>query len=115
MVCVQNWGKSRACTMIEFKRYLHVAEIIKHYASSLNDKKALSLIESGIHSRDDAYVFSKFILHVIYSMASDMQNEISVLGSVDNTSMIPDIDYEVSLYLAHKGMDDIWDEVCNEE
>ncbi len=100
--------------MIEFMRFPHVGEIIDHYANSLDDKEILSLIKAGVKTRDDAYIFSKFVLRVIDCMASDMQKEVTVLGSVDNTSMIPDIDYEISLYLARKGMDDIWDEVCNE-
>jgi hypothetical protein len=100
--------------MIEFMRFPHVGEIINHYANSLNDKEILSLINTGVKTRDDAYAFSKFVLRVIDCMASDMQKEVVVLGNIDNTSMIPDIDYEVSLYLARKGMEDIWDEVCNE-
>lgn len=100
--------------MIEFKRFPHVGEIIYHYANSLNDEKILSLINTGVKTRDDAYALSKFVLRVIDCMASDIQQEVAVLGNIDNTSMIPDIDYEVSLYLARKGMEDIWDEVCNE-
>lgn len=48
-------------------------------------------------------------------MAEDMQENTLVLGSTNHTSMIPDIDYEISLYLAHKVMEDVWEKVCTEE
>ncbi|GAA6167878.1 hypothetical protein [Sessilibacter corallicola] len=100
--------------MIEFKRYPHVKEIIEYYARKLDKSQVISFLESGIKSEKEAHQFSKFILLMIDSMAKDMQNNVSVLGSVDNTSMIPDIDYEVSLYLSNIGMEDIWDQVCDE-
>lgn len=100
--------------MIEFKRYPHVGDLIAHYASVLNDDKASALLESGVKTEEEAYTFSRFILTVIDCMAIDMQKEVPVLGSADNTSMIPDIDYEVSLYLANRGMEDIWNKVCDE-
>ena len=101
--------------MIEFKRYPHVGDLIQHYTKEINDEKIIALFEHGVVTKEDAYSFSRFILSVIDRMAKDMQNNVSVLGSTDNTSMIPDMDYEVSLYLANHGMEDIWDEVCNED
>ncbi len=101
--------------MIEFKRYPHVGELIKHYANTLNREEVTALLSSGVTSRDEAYILSRFVLTVIDRMALDMKENILVLGSKDNTSMIPDIDYEISLYLANNGMEDIWDKVCSEE
>lgn len=101
--------------MIEFKRYPHVGDLISHYAKALNNEDIVKLLSSGVKSKEEAYVLSRFLLTVIDNMATDMQENILVLGSTDNTSMIPDIDYEISLYLAHKGMEDVWDKVCNEE
>lgn len=101
--------------MIEFKRYPHVKDIIEHYANEQKNSKVIEFIKSGIDSKEDAYSFCRFVLVVVDSIAKDMQNNVSVLGSVDNTSMIPDIDYEVSLYLAEIGQEDLWDQVCDEE
>lgn len=100
--------------MIEFKRYPNVKEIIEYYARKLDESQVIGFLESGIKSEKEAHQFGKFILLVIDSMAKDMQNNVKVIGSVDNTSMIPDIDYEVSLYLSNIGMEDIWDQICDE-
>ena len=100
--------------MIQCNRYPHVRDLIEHYANELNNKKVLELLNSGLKTEEEAYLFSRFVITVIDSMAIDIQNNVSVLGSVDNTSFIPDIDYEVSLYLCEKGMEHVWDNVCNE-
>lgn len=101
--------------MIEFKRYPHVGDLISHYASTQKNEEVIALLTSGVKSRQQAQILSRFVLTVIDLMAIDMQKNVLVLGSIDNTSMIPDIDYEISLYLANKGMEDVWDKVCNEE
>jgi hypothetical protein len=101
--------------MIEFKKYPHVRDLILHYANVLNNADVLEILNSGVKNKEEAYLFSRFVLLVIDSMAKDMQDNVMVMGSADNTSMIPDIDYEMSLYLARKGLEDVWDEVCNEE
>ena len=101
--------------MIEFKRYPHVGDLIQHYVKETDNTEITALLENGVRTKEEAYLYSKFILSLIDCMAKDMQNGVSVLGSTDNTSMIPDIDYEVSLYLANKGMEEVWDEVCNED
>jgi len=100
--------------VIEFNRYPHVGTIIKHYAKELNNNQILELLETEIASEDEASMYGKFILTMIDHIARDMQNNVSVLDSQDNTSMIPDIDYEVSLYLANRGFEEVWDKICDE-
>ncbi len=100
--------------MIEFNRYPHVGAVIEYYAKKLNNNKIVDLLKTGISSEGEAIVYGEFIITMIDHIAQDMQNDISVLGSKDNTSMIPDIDYEVSLYLANRGLEDIWDKLCDE-
>ena len=100
--------------MIKFNRYPHVLELIHHYAKKMKNEQVLNLLETEVSSKDEALMFGKFILTMIDHIALDMQNGVSVLGSTDNTSMIPDIDYEMSLYLANRGLEEIWDKVCDE-
>jgi len=100
--------------MIEFRRYPHVGELISHYANSLGDTEVVVILESGVKTEKEAYKLSRFVVHVVDQMAKDTIEGVLVLGSVDNTNMIPDIDYEISLYLANKGMEGVWDAVCNE-
>lgn len=37
-------------------------------------------------------------------MATDCENNIQVLGRTDNSDMMPDVDYEISLYLSNQGL-----------
>jgi hypothetical protein len=101
-------------TMIEFSRYPHVGTLISHYANQLNEIKTLELIKAGISSKDDAEHFSRFIWRMLDQMAIDIEQKKEVIGNIDNSSMIPDIDYEVSLYLADRGFGAIWDDICDE-
>ena len=101
--------------MIEFKRYPHVGDLVSHYAKALNNHDIMALLSTGVKSKKEAYILSRFVLTVIDTMVTDMQNKTLVLGSTDNTSSIPDIDYEISLYLANQGMEDVWNKMCDEE
>ncbi len=100
--------------MIKFNRYPHVGAIIEYYAKELNRNEIEELLKTDITTEEEALLFSKFILFMIDHIAEDMQNEVSVIGSKDNTSMIPDIDYEVSLYLSNHGLEEVWDKICDE-
>ena len=100
--------------MIEFNRYPHVLSIIEHYANELKNDSIIKLLKTEVSSNDEAVMFGKFILTVIDCIARDMEKNVAVLGSTDNTGMIPDIDYEMSLYLSDRGFEDVWDKVCDE-
>ena len=100
--------------MIEFLRYPHVGTLILHYANQLNETAILEIINFGVSSKNEAEDFSRFIWRMLDQMAIDIEQNKEVLGNVDNSSMIPDIDYEVSLYLADRGFGPIWDDVCDE-
>ena len=51
---------------------------------------------------------------IIDHMAIEMKENNLVLGCADNTNIIPDIDYEISLHFANRGMEDVWDGVCSD-
>lgn len=78
--------------MIEFKRYPHVQELILHYAGTLNNKEIVSLFETGVNSKEDAYFLSRFVLKMIDQMAVDTQEKIQVLGGTDNP-----FDFQISI------------------
>jgi len=100
--------------MIKFTRYPHVRSLIIYYAQDLNETDILKLMESDVNSELDAENFSKFIWNMLDQMAIDIKAKKVVLGNTDNSSMIPDIDYEVSLYLAERGFENIWDDICDQ-
>lgn len=100
--------------MIEFSRYPHVGTLISYYANRLNETAILEIIKLGVSSKGDAEYFSRFIWRMLDEMAIDIEQKKEVLGNIDNSSMVPDIDYEVSLYLADRGFGAIWDDVCDE-
>ena len=98
----------------DFKRYPHVRALIEHYADPVGDQNILNIIQIDRISKEDAYNFGRFIISMIEAMAEGIEKGVVVLGRVDNTDMIPDIDYEVSLFLANRGWGGIWDEICDE-
>ena len=101
--------------MITFKRYPHINDLIKHYLKSLNRHDVLTLIETEINSKKDAELFSRFIWDMVEAINEDEENKVSVLGSVDNTEMLPDLSYEVSKLMKDTGFYDTWVTVSNEE
>lgn len=100
--------------MIEFKRYPHVVSIIGYYSKEMGEKKIESLMKFGVKNEFEAEFLSRFIWKMIDQMAHDIENKKPVLGCVDNSDIIPDIDYEISLYLSEQGYEDVWDRVCDE-
>ena len=101
--------------MIKFERYPIVGDLIRHYSKQIKDDVVNTILINGVKNEQEAYIFCRFIIRMIDCMAKDMQNNVAVLGSMDNTVAIPDIDYEISLYMARNNYEDIWDEVCDEE
>lgn len=100
--------------MIEFNRYPHVKDLLIFYSSKEGNVEIPSLIKNGITSENEANLLGHFVLHMIDEMAEDMQNGICVLGSKDNTTAIPDIDYEISLCFSNSGFEELWNKMCDE-
>jgi hypothetical protein len=108
------WNKEKGAVYKDFKRYPHVRALIEHYAGQAKSSDMLNMLKMDSFSKEDAYRFGRFIVSMIDAMAADMQSGVAVLGGVDNTEMIPDIDYEVRLFLDDRGWDGVWDEICDE-
>lgn len=101
--------------MIQFKRYPHVKDLITHYANDMNKPSILLMLAQGVSSEQEATDFAQFIWQMVGQMGIDSENGVSVLGRTDNTDTIPDIDYEISLYLANLGHEEIWNKICDGE
>lgn len=101
--------------MIEFKRYPHVKDLINHYSKSLLRPEIQSILHSGILSSNDAEVFSRFVWDMVGEMNEDEENGVEVLGSLDNSEMIPDISYEVTKLMRACGYFHVWEKISNEE
>ncbi|MBQ0779642.1 MAG: hypothetical protein KBT79_02425 [Thalassolituus oleivorans] len=65
-------------------------------------------------SEDDAKHFSYFIWKMIDMMAEDRENGIEVLGGSDNTSMLPDVSYELDVLMSDSGYSQIWEDISDE-
>jgi hypothetical protein len=100
--------------MIEFKRYPHVGELVGYYAVALGDVGAQRIVENGVSSGEDAEYFSRFIWHMVDRMREDMELGRKILGRTDNSDMLPDVHYEISLYMKERGFGDVWERVCDE-
>jgi hypothetical protein len=101
--------------MTSFSRYPHVKDLINYYALTMEDNTVPPLLEHGFKSEEEAVIFSQFIWRMMDQIGTDAQNGKSVLGRTDNTDTMPDIDYEVSLFLANCGYAEIWDRICDEQ
>lgn len=99
--------------MIKFDRYPHVKDIIEYYALRFDDKNVTNILKNGVLSKNDASSFSKFIWKVVDQMALDSEQGVTVLGRVDNSDTLPDIHYEVTLYMESTGYDAVWDEISD--
>ena len=97
--------------MIEFKRYPHAKDFNEYYANDLTNQKIIELINAGINNPDDAEVFCQFIWDMADKLASDCDAGKEVLGQIDNSDVLPDIHYEVTLYLHNLGFMDVWNSV----
>ncbi len=101
--------------MIHFNRYPHVKDLIDHYAKSMSENSVLAILKNGVKSQEEAILFSQFIWKMVDQIGADSRSGKSVLERTDNTDTMPDIDYEVSLFLANFGYAEIWDQICDEQ
>jgi hypothetical protein len=100
--------------MITFKRYPHVKDLIIHYATTLDADDVLKMMDAGISDPQEAETFAKFIWRMVDQMAIDNENNTTVLGQTDNSDMMPDLDYEISLYFSNSGYEEIWEKSFDE-
>lgn len=100
--------------MILTVRYSHVRDIVLHYANKLSDNVVLSILDNGLNSEDEAKHLSYFIWTMLDEMAKDRKEKNIVLGGIDNTSMAPDISYEVSALMEKSGFSSVWEKISDE-
>lgn len=101
--------------MIAFKRYAHVKNLLDHYASDLSKTDVLRILEDGVNNENDAENLSRFVWMMIDKMSEDSNEGKLVLGGTDNTEMLPDVAYELTLYLSDRGYIEIWNRISDEE
>ena len=101
--------------MIAFKRYPHINDLIEHYQKVLNRPDIEAIITQGIQSKDGAETLSQFIWQMVEAVNEDEEEQVEVLGSTDNTEMLPDLNYEITKLMKETGYYAVWLEVSNEE
>jgi len=101
--------------VINFKRYSHVNELIKYYIQVMERKDIKNLVSNGIKTLEEAELFSKFIWDMVQHINDDEASGAIVLGSNDNTEILPDISYEVTKYMRDTGFYSVWAKISNEE
>jgi len=99
--------------MIIFNRYPHVRALVLHYAKALKNDDVLALMDSSVESSESAALLSTFVWNMIDQMALDTESEVVVMGRTDNLDLIPDVDYEIGIYLNDQGFGAVWDDVCD--
>lgn len=101
--------------MITFKRYPHVKDLLDHYTADLSNADVLRILEGGVNNESDAENLSRFIWKMADKMSEDSNEGKLVLGGTDNSEMLPDVEYELTLYLSDRGYIEIWDRISDEE
>ena len=97
--------------MIKFERYQHINDLFQHYLKEADNQAVVSLMKNGINSREEAEAFSEFVWDMVERINRDDEEGTVVLGSTDNTEMLPDLNYEVRKYLRSVGFYSVWDQV----
>lgn len=100
--------------MILTTRYPHVRDLVRYYAIKLEDDIVLSVLEHGVKSKLEAEQLSHFIWKMLDEMAKDREAKNIVLGGIDNTSMGPDISYEMDTLMEQSGYTSIWEKISDE-
>lgn len=100
--------------MILTTRYPHVRDLVLHYANKLSDKSVLSILDNGVNSKEDAERLSYFIWRMLDEMARDRDEGNIVLGGTDNTSMVPDVSYEMDILMEECGYGSVWERISDE-
>lgn len=100
--------------MILTTRYPHVRALVLYYAKKVSDKSVLSILDHGINSKEDAEHLSYFIWQMLDEMARDRNEGNVVLGGTDNTSMVPDVSYEMDILMEESGYGSIWERISDE-
>lgn len=101
--------------MIKFERYRHIHDLFVHYANQENRSDILDILSNGISTRQDAEEFCRFTWKIAELVNSDEENGVLVLGSNDNTEMLPDLSYEISKLMRSSGYEAIWQRISKEE
>ena len=101
--------------MIKFSRYPHINELLMHYAEQEKRDDVKSLLQDGVKGEDDAEVLSRVVWRVAELINNDEENATEVLGSIDNTEMLPDLSYEISAYMKAVGYYSVWQRVSDQE
>lgn len=97
--------------MIKFERYSHINDLILHYIKKTENKTISRIMETGVLNEDDAVKFSEFLWNMVEQINEDEEKGNIVLGSADNTDMLPDLNYEISKYMKKAGFYSIWEKI----
>lgn len=101
--------------MITFKRYPHIQDLFEHYARHTQRQDILDLLARGVHNAAEAETLCRFAWHMAELINTDEEQGNEVLGSTDNTDMLADLSYEMTLYMKSVGFYATWERVSNEE
>ncbi len=97
--------------MIEFKRYPHINDLFQYYIKEIGDDKISQILESGVKNEDDASTLAVFVWKMVEKINQDEENGKIVLGSSDNTEMLPDLNYEITKYMKNIGHYSTWEKI----
>ncbi len=101
--------------MVNFKRYPHINDLFTHYVHTLNAKEVADILYYGVTSEESATQLCRFVWQMVEAINEDEENQIEVLGSCDNTEMLPDLSYEITKLMRDTGYYPLWEKISREE
>ncbi|MBI3187603.1 MAG: hypothetical protein HYZ31_07065 [Gammaproteobacteria bacterium] len=97
--------------MLKFERYPHINDLIQHYINATGNKSISRIMKTGVLTEADAIKFSEFLWSMVEKINEDEEKGNIVLGSADNTDMLPDLNYEISKYMKKAGFYSVWEKI----
>ena len=101
--------------MILFDRYPHIGDLFAFYSKREDREDILKILNEGIKDELQAKKFCIFSWDISGYINEDHEEEKVVLGSTDNTDMIPDLSYELTKLMKSLGYYHVWKSVSDRE
>lgn len=101
--------------MIKFERYPHVHNLFEYYSERQGRSDIKIILQEGVKTKNEAELISRFAWAIAGLVNEDEEQGTVVLGSSDNTDMLPDLSYEMTKYMKSIGFYSVWQRISDEE
>lgn len=101
--------------IVKFERYPHISDLFQFYSNRESREDIAKILCDGITNESDAEKLCVFAWEIAGYINDDCENGVVVLGSQDNSDMIPDLSYELTRLMKLLGYYSVWQSVSDRE